>query len=540
MTNDARRVVWNTRERALSDDLDNATDLLIRQIINNLAYSAAPDALASLNLYGVINGLLVGSTGVSLTVQVDIGLAVKYDTVAAGVYDSRYRMIEVTTPVNVDVSALVDPANPRWVVIEIEPGNATESMALRDIFNPATGQFVPQAVPKVLKSEPVVTARAGVPAVTTPAMPPGVAGKIPLAYVYLPAAALAVNPDLIVRCRPLLTPRLGEQSANLTGGGWEVAADGDSVARASGGMQWRPAFFPTPISLDAVAFAAGGYADLALSGSDMWAAGHAYPVTTAPIYLFLMAAPYPAGYDANLVGREFVPADQAAVAAVIPSYHRGISGGILAACNDAPDNTSAPIGAQVGLAIFGVNDPTWGGGPGVNAVTQGRVAYVGAVSFVLGEGGLLSQRVENRSRIRFRTTAGGDETYNQSTGGTTFNQLGNFAFSLPFTLPAPDRWAPLTASTFMVAHQMVWVGTDPNYTWHLSVDETPNPYTTVVHDHLTASGAGAPVELTREGTSAFDTQGGAFRWEVTNSAGVGDVDLRIRVWGYEDAMLERT
>ena len=536
MSNDARRVIYNTRERAESDDLNNTTDLLLRQAINNLAFTNAPDAFTGLNLYGVVAGLVVGSTGLSLTVVIDLGLAVKYDAPAADVYDSKYRLIEVTTPITVDVSSYVNGINPRWVVIEIEPGSAVESMSLRDIYNPATAMFVPQSVPKVRKSEPLVSITAGV-AAPTPIMPAGTAGRIPLAYVYLGAGALAVNPDTIVGCRPLLTPRLGEAAANLTGGGFEVATDAISVVTASCGMQFRPALFPTVISLDSTVLSA----DLDAVGSNMWATGSAYPATTAPIYLYLMSAPYPAGYDANLVGREFVPADQAAVAAVIPSYHAGVTGGILAATTDAPDNLNAAIGTHVGLAVFGVNDPTWNGGPGVSAALQGRVAYVGSVAFKLSLGGLLAQRVDNRSRVRFKTTAAGDESVVQPTGGSTFNQLGNWGFLKPLTLPAPDRWAPLTAHAFEVTWRFSWVGTDPSYVWHLSVDETPSPFVTVVSDRMIAAGAGAPTTLIREGTNVHNTNAsGACRWETTNAAAVGSTTLRVRVWGYEDAMLERT
>lgn len=536
MSNDARRIVYNTRERAESDDLNNTTDLLLRQAINNLAFTNAPDAFTGLNLYGVVAGLVVGSTGVSLTVTVEAGLAVKYDSAAADVYDSKYRLIEVTTPVTVDVSSYVNGINPRWIVIEIEPGSAVEAMSLRDIYNPATAMFVPQSVPKVRKSEPLVSVTAGL-AAATPVMPAGTPGKIPLAYVYLGAAALVVNPDTIVGCRPLLTPRLGEAAANLTGGGFEVATNGLSTVTASSSMQFRPALFPATISLDHTVVSA----NLAAGGSDMWGAGMVYPATTAPIYLFLMSAPYPAGYDSNLVGREFVPADQAAVAAVIPSYHAGVTGGILAASTSPPDNLDAAIGTHVGLAVFGVNDPTWNGGPGLSAVLQGRVAYVGSVAFQLSLAGLIAQRVHNRSRVRFLTTAAGDESVVQPTGGSTFNQLGNWGFSKPLTLPAPDRWAPLTAHAFEVTYRFSWVGTNPSFVWHLSVDETPSPFTTVVSDSLIAAGAGAPTTLIREGTNVHNTNAsGACRWETTNAAGVGSTTLRARVWGYEDAMLERT
>jgi hypothetical protein len=536
MSNDARRIIYNTRERAESDDLNNTTDLLVRQDINNLAFTSAPDAFTALNLYGVVAGLVVGSTGLSLTVVVDIGLAVKYDAPAADVYDSKYRLIEVTTPITVDVSSYVNGVNPRWIVIEVEPGSAVEAMSLRDIYNPTTSMFVPQSVPKVRKSEPVVSVTAGL-AAATPVMPAGTAGKIPLAYIYLGAGALAVNPDTIVGCRPLLTARLGEAAANLTGGGFEVATDGVSVVTASSSMQFRPALFPATVSLDHTVVSI----DLAAVGSDAWGFGMLYPVTTAPIYMFLMAAPYPAGYDTNLAGREFVPADQVAVAAVIPSYTAGVTGGLLVASSDPPDNLDAAIGTHVGIAVFGVNDPTWNGGPGVSALLQGRVAYVGAVSFQIGLGGLVAQRVNNRSRVRFKTTAPGDEAVVQPSGGSTFNQLGNWAFTDPLTLPAPDRWAPLTAHAFEVSWRFSWVGTNPSYVWHLSVDETPSPFVTVVSDSMIAAGAGAPTTLIREGTNVHNTgTSGACRWETTNAAGVGSTTLRARVWGYEDAMLERT
>lgn len=302
MSSHIRRLQANTRERILSTDWNNATALHHRALIEAGAAVLQGDA----NLFGVVKGLTVSASGVDLDVTVATGLAIRSGT-AATTYDSAAQWIELRTAEAVDLTALVDPANPRWAVIEIAEASAVETSEARDIFDPVTGTFSSSSVTKVTGSSPTITARAGT-AAATPVFPAGAAGVIPLAYVYLGAAAVAITATDIVMCRPMLRSENAETFAGaggrpVWGGGVSVAAAGtDIVLRSAGGrflnhrMNW------------AIAPADGTAAfTVTAPGYD----GAAAPVADDVVYFYACPAPYPNGYDTNLAPREHRPGTSA-------------------------------------------------------------------------------------------------------------------------------------------------------------------------------------------------------------------------------------
>jgi hypothetical protein len=298
MASHIRRIVSNTRERILSTDANNATALHHRALVE----ASAAILLGDASIFGVIRGLTVSTSGGVLTVTVAPGLALRSGT-AATTYDSATQWIELRSSQTLDLAANVDGANPRWVVIEIAEASAVESSEARDIFDPLTGTFSSSSITKVSGSSPTLTARAGT-AAAAPVFPAGIAGVIPLGYVYLTAAAASINVSDIVMCRPMLRSENAETFAgaggrSVWGGGVSVSAAGvDVVLRSAGGaflnhrMAWSaaPADGTTTMTVTA-------------AGCD----GAAFPVADDVVYFYACPPPYPAGYDASLAPREHRP-----------------------------------------------------------------------------------------------------------------------------------------------------------------------------------------------------------------------------------------
>ena len=298
MSSNIRRLQANTRERILSTDWNNATALHHRALIEAGAALLQGDA----TLFGVVRGLTVSTSGGSLSVSVAPGLALRSGS-APTTYDSSTQWIELRTTTAVDLTALVDGANPCWAVIEIAEASAVEISEARDIFDPVTGTFATASVTKVTGSSPTLTARAGT-AAATPVFPAGAAGVIPLAYVYLGAGTAAIGTTDIVMCRPMLRSENAETFAGtggrpVWGGGVSVAAAGtDIVLRSAGGrflnhrMNWSIA---PGDGTAAFAVTAPGYD------------GAAAPVADDVVYFYACPAPYPSGYDSSLAPREHRP-----------------------------------------------------------------------------------------------------------------------------------------------------------------------------------------------------------------------------------------
>jgi hypothetical protein len=252
-------------------------------------------------VYGVVQGGTVSATGADLNVTVAPLLALRLST-APSSYDSAVAWIELVAASTQSLAAHVDGANPRWVVIEIAEGQAPEAQVQVPRFNTVTKFPDTVLVDRVVRPVPVITVRAGT-AAANPVFPAGVAGVIPLAYVYLEAGATDINITDIVMCRPMLRgDGGGDQSAGqreVWGGGVSVTVAGqDVVLRNVGG---RFASHRTRWSLQATA-GTTTYA-VAAPGCD----GNALPVADDVVYFYACPAPYPAGYDANLAPREHRP-----------------------------------------------------------------------------------------------------------------------------------------------------------------------------------------------------------------------------------------
>lgn len=380
MSSHVRRVVWNTRERVLSTDFQNAAALHHRALIEALSASLIADGTLP---SGVVRGMVTTVQSGTLNVIVSPGLALLSET-AATTYDSDLSWIELLQNATVDLTSLVDPGDPRWVVIEAASNEATEVSELRDIFAPAAGTFSSQTVPKVSGSSPTITARGGTPA-TEPAFPAGAAGTVPLAYVYVPASATQLTDGDIVLCRPLLrapgsTDLAPGNLLKVKGGGLDAAGGTDAVILKDARGRFRGHSFDWEVNS-----ATHTDLDVTEEGSD---GAFFPPVSGTNIYFYACPVPYPAGYDATLVSREFVLGSNAA-----SRFSGAVSDGqvncLVVASQDAPNVFS--LQGEPGSGTFTISEPAFGG---AQAVAEDGVVYLGHVFYDPGGvGGFRSQVV---------------------------------------------------------------------------------------------------------------------------------------------------
>lgn len=376
-----RRVVWNTRERILSTDFGNAAALFHRALIESVSAALIADGTLR---SGVVRGMQTTVQNGTLNVIVSPGLSLLAET-AATTYDSDLSWIEVRENVTVDLSGLVDPGNPRWVVIEAASNEDTEVSELRDIFDPASGTFSSQTVPKVQGSSPTITARGGTPA-AEPSFPSGTTGAVPLAYVYVPASAATLTVGDVVLCRPLLkapgTPDL--QTGNLLtvqGGGVEAVGATDNVVLKDARGRFKGHAFDWEINS-----AVHTQLNVADQGSD---SSFFPPAGITNVYFYACPPPYPSGYDASLAPREFILGSNAA-----SRFSGAVSDGqancIVVASTDAP-NAYSLQGEPDSAGSFTITERAFGGAATIDKLD---VVYLGHVLYdPPGVAGFRSQEV---------------------------------------------------------------------------------------------------------------------------------------------------
>lgn len=349
MADQLLRIIFNTRERALSTDLNDLTNLIHRGLLQSLAAIHGEQS-------GVIEGFETTIVGVGLDVTVSPGLAI-LNTGGATSDDADFTWIMLEEADTVTLPA-ADGANPRWDVIEIEENDAVVLSTPRDIFDPSTGTFTPQAVTKRRGSSPTLSVRSGTPA-ATPILPAGIAGRIPIAYIRVPAAAANLNVNDYVRCRPLLGSE--DDRVQVQGGGISVAAAGlaVSVHEAQGRFPGRSHSWRIP-----------GAAAITLAANIM--VNTALPVADDIIHFYAIPAPYPTGYDSDLAGREFVPGSN--VISLFPCAAAGIEGAVVIASTSDPTSTTLQGAPAAG-------GPITCGSFGTIAIDSAAATYLGSTFF---------------------------------------------------------------------------------------------------------------------------------------------------------------
>lgn len=209
MSTSLGRIVINTRERAVSTDINRLQDLLGQDLGEILrGVSGVPDyppAAAPENRNCVFRGL-TGTPGAGMSVDVAEGHAMVVSTAGAPTADdSAYRLLHSRATQNV-VIAPADMANDRWDLIEATFADDITESPLRDIYDPVTGTFAPAVVTKVRRAGVTLQVVMGV-AGANPFIPAFTGGNwIPIAAVRVPTGVAALVQNDICDMRPLWVP----------------------------------------------------------------------------------------------------------------------------------------------------------------------------------------------------------------------------------------------------------------------------------------------------------------------------------------------
>lgn len=371
MASDIRRIVFNTRERLTSTDFNDMTALQHRALIESLAAVSHGETAQ----FGVIRGLQVNVVPATLTVTVSPGIALRSGTAPTS-YDSDIEWIELPEAEVIDLSSYVHGVNPRWVVIEIADADVVELNTSRDVFQPATGTFASSAVDKVRGSEPVISVTAGT-AAATPYFPAGTAGRIPLAYVYIPALAASLSSTGTILCRPIMVPgnmALYQDTARQVEGGGIYVGATPSAAVSVCECRGYIGDSVLPFQIGRITETSALNAAHTITAADF--DGAALPAADGPVYFYAIRPPYPSGYDSNLSDRECVMGVGAEL--VISALGKISFKNCVVIASEAEPNLASRAGAPTS-GSFTVNAAPWASAP----VTVSRLqsVYLGAASF---------------------------------------------------------------------------------------------------------------------------------------------------------------
>ncbi len=217
-----KRLVFNVRERLVSDDLNRlqAVDAAeqaarLRGFHNDAVgdwYSAGglqtPITSSSPSLSGDVYGGLMVQPDNAGYYLIQPGVAGFLDPTGVGLEDNPYRLINdpgVQTPAALPFTSNAGGGSPRWDVVECQPVDTVISQESRFIFNPATGIASSILVDKVKAGRLTYRVRTG----TVGGGFPGVAtGWMPLAVICAPAGSSSLLTSDVWDVRPLVRERV--------------------------------------------------------------------------------------------------------------------------------------------------------------------------------------------------------------------------------------------------------------------------------------------------------------------------------------------
>lgn len=447
MSGEHDRYQFLLRQRLTSTALNAQSDYTARLAYMALQSMVGADAV---QVGGVINGLLVTVQAGTMNVQIGEGLGLLYDP-SFVLPDSRHRWLEVLP--DAPLTAELDPGDgtPRWDSIELEATQVDGAPEVLDFYDPSLGVAVPLAASPVKKCVPTVIVRKGTPS-ASPKFPTGSGGRLPLAYVYVPAGAVALTETDVVYARPLRRPRPHElspgtidyyQNHAISGGGLITSAPlNAAIANDFYGFFERSA---VPFYLPR-----GSAVGLSVNNFD----GGGLPAADAVVYCYACPWPFPTGYDSTLCPREFAPRNAARFNNVATLQRNCFF-----------------IWSEV-EPIFGVKGtPNAGGNASINHPNLGAVSlpyedmiYIGAAFFDQGANELVPQAVNGRWIIPSRKTyaafhndlpIAAPATYNLwerlnvgsemtlPNTATRVDVVGNFGFGAPgaFFIRFNDAWS---------------------------------------------------------------------------------------------------
>lgn len=436
---------------------------------------------------GVVSGLRV-SFNATLTVDVSAGMALL----------DGPQFVDLASPTSIDLTSFVDGGNPRWVVIEMDETNGAAT------FGVVAGT-----------------------AAATPALPTTSTGQIPLAYVYLPAAAGSIAQTDIVECRPILDrhaqPELSTQEPGQFLGGGSQWSTGSvfmqgSAMRFPGESLWRRSMKE-------------GFNGFDIDSSTEWLKT-GYSFTDGPIYIYICKPPFPAASYTNLAPRELVSSGTRIPSMAPDGENDMLQNCIIMVCGDSPSlsgttslsNMQGPAGSAG--APYSVQDPTWG----THTIPQEDTAYhslgmysTNIVSTVMkgsmqliNDDDLIDETQSSTGSLNSGTGALG-QANPLSASGTLFipsSFVASWLVRLEYTAPAGDD----------IRARFEWGGGDNSVDNHIHY-----------HEDTPAVGAEPQIEYKEIWTRTDD----AFDWDVLNIAGSGSADLRLSVVGFRDEFVER-
>lgn len=403
------------------DGVVSDIELEISRVVADLS-TVGTDYTTTGGRSGVMFGYAATATGLTTNVTISAGVALKViDTTHA-------RTLRMVAAGVVSLAASQDAVNPRWVAIEL---NATTGALVTTLGTP------------------------GVAAAIT--FPAGVANRIPLCYVYLPATGTNIAQTDLVDCRPLLMDHrhmndsLSPQLATCSVGG--VSASTTTVASFESvhgtwaeGLPFRMAAFTADLSAVSGYWATGEtYAGLA--GDDAW------------VKVFIMRAPYPVGYDSDVArtARTF--------------YHTGtrirggvsgqVRGGIVIvteAVNPTYNHAGTPAAALTS------NEAVW------NGVTSTEGVYLGSLSYLNGIGWVLSTIVGDTTYFATSTYTSRRSVVGDGNSGTT-----QFRTSDPLN-GGPSGHIPSHRCAFLIGVFLISAAANPSNAYLRGAGGTPEYY----------------------------------------------------------------
>lgn len=366
---------WNTRERALSNDL-NKQSRLVSRAITETATAIVSGTLRRAGIFG--SGFLVAPMAGTMKSTISPGTALFVDGVS--VYpDSTVQWVESSSVREVTHAA--SDASTRFDVVEMRPGTTTTSTEPRDEFNPVTGTFVVTNMVKEVTSYPEFQVRKGTPS-ATPSIPAGTAGWMPLAYVRVVGNAVSLVATDVVYCRPILDAQDGlgyidvatVRSATRVRGGGLAAAGGNTTATVATALSGR---FPDAFH----SFRVDPNAEAKMS--TLVIDGGVLPAASCALYFYAVPAPYPAGYDTSLALRELWTPDVDMLYGSNAGFTNAArqDGCIIVASELAPTLTTQ-AGAPSAGGTSSLSHTFFAAGAASSA--RSRWVYIGAVSYDQG------------------------------------------------------------------------------------------------------------------------------------------------------------
>jgi hypothetical protein len=453
----------NTRERALSSDVNRQVQLGNRAIVESLSAAASGSARES-GIFG--DGFLVTPLNGTMKSAIAPGLALYYDSTK--VYPLSTMVWCESREVREVTHGASNPGLPRWDVIEMRPGSAVASTQPRDQFDPLTGTFTVVNMVKEVKSYPEFQIRSGT-ASASPGVPAGVAGWIPLAYVLVPAGAISVDQTKIVYCRPILSSR------GIDREGWTTSPLNSIYATnvIGGGISFSGGDIDNGLVVNTLSGRFGQTVKgqyhhnfrvsktVSVKITSMTWDGGVLPAADTLAYFYAIPPPYPAGYDASLAGREiWTPNIANLYGASGGFYDVSLQNGcIIIGSTKAPDVTH-PAGPSTGTGSFAHEFFAEAGTADSEAASW---VYIGSGYYVNATVEILAQNTINAWVAPARKTGKTFDADLPIAGPITYNMWTGF-IGAPMVLPITARRLSMFVGITLAANASLHIEMEDDWT----------------------------------------------------------------------------